>query len=150
MESLLRQKECLCCKQIKPLEEYGYHKRDKNFKGTCKTCDNKKSAEYRARNREKYLLSQSSSKLKQNYGIDMNEYIKKLNEQQKCCAICKATTPGQNNIKRFSVDHCHKTGRVRGLLCSNCNKGIGLLRDNTKILEAAIQYLKNYETQEGL
>jgi hypothetical protein len=150
MDPLLHQKECLCCKQIKPIEEYGYHKRNKNFRGTCKTCDNKKAAEYRVRNKEKYLLNQSSNKLKQRYGITMDEYMQTLNKQEHRCAICKATTPGQNNIKRFSVDHCHKTGQVRGILCSNCNKGIGLLGDNINILEAAIQYLRNHEMQEAL
>ena len=78
----------------------------------------------------------------------MDEYIQKLTEQQNTCAICHSTTPGQNNIKRFSVDHCHKTGKIRGLLCSNCNKGIGLLGDSILILEAAVEYLKNYENKE--
>jgi hypothetical protein len=149
MEPLLTQKECLCCQKIKPMAEYGYHKTNKKFKNTCKQCNNKKAAEYRKLNRKKYLLSQSNSKLKQNYGISMVEYEQKLIEQQHACAICFSTTPGQNNIKRFSVDHCHKTGKIRGLLCSNCNKGIGLLNDSVELLEAAIEYLKLHSNVEA-
>ena len=94
-------------------------------------------------------MSQSNSKLKQNYGINMVEYEQKLIEQQHACAICFLTTPGQSNVKRFAVDHCHETGKIRGLLCSNCNKGIGLLNDSVEILEAAIEYLKLHANTEA-
>ena len=57
------------------------------------------------------------------------------------CAICGTTSTG--NRKAFHVDHDHKTGKVRGLLCSNCNTGIGNLRDDIGLLNRAIEYLSH-------
>ena len=80
----------------------------------------------------------TTTKLKQ-YNID-NDYFNKLFETQKGkCAICGIH---QLKLKRaLSIDHCHKTGKVRGLLCSKCNTGIGMLQDNTEFLKNAIDYL---------
>jgi hypothetical protein len=69
-----------------------------------------------------------------------------LKEQGGCCAICKVTEnyKGHTGYRKdwsFSVDHCHTTGKVRGLLCNQCNRGIGMLQDDTNILKAAINYL---------
>jgi hypothetical protein len=71
------------------------------------------------------------------YGIQPEIYYKLLNEQENRCAICKQEEEKRN----LSIDHCHKTGRVRGLLCSNCNRGIGFLKDNVQFLKNAVQYL---------
>ena len=54
------------------------------------------------------------------------------------CAIC--SNPQEN--RRLAVDHCHKTGKVRGLLCQGCNTGIGGLKDDTERIKKAIDYLK--------
>lgn len=71
------------------------------------------------------------------YGITPEDYDRMLKEQGGC-AICGATEPGGRG-KNFHVDHCHSTGRVRGLLCHHCNVGIGMLREN---FEDAAKYLK--------
>jgi hypothetical protein len=148
METLFKEKQCLVCKKIKSLNEFGFHKRDKNFKSRCKECLRKEQKVYIEKNREQYLVSQSFSQLKQNYGITKEEYEDKIKSQDGKCAICSAETPQQKNIKRFSVDHCHKTKQVRGLLCSPCNKGLGCFYDNISNLEKAVEYLRCY--QEGL
>ena len=64
-----------------------------------------------------------------------------LAAQGGCCAICGTSDTGKR--KAFAVDHNHDTGKIRGLLCSNCNTGIGNLRDNVELLERAIDYLRN-------
>jgi len=61
-------------------------------------------------------------------------------EQNFGCAICGITE--EETKKSFCVDHDHKTGKVRGLLCNNCNHGLGLFKDNTLFLARAINYLK--------
>lgn len=77
------------------------------------------------------------SDLRKKYGIELEEYEAMLAAQGGVCAICAATP----NDRRLAVDHCHVTGKVRGLLCSSCNIGIGYFRDSAEALAAAIKYL---------
>ena len=142
MKTLPKEKQCLGCKEIKSLNEFGFHKRDKNFRSRCKECAIKERKTYIEKNREQYLATQSFSKLKQTYGITKEEYDNRIKNQDGKCAICSAETPQQTNIKRFVVDHCHKTKQVRGLLCSPCNRGLGCFFDNVSNLEKAVEYLR--------
>lgn len=74
------------------------------------------------------------------YGITAEEYWGIYKQQQERCAICRRATGAR---KRLSVDHCHETGMVRGLLCTTCNKHVlGHLRDDTEALQRAIDYLR--------
>lgn len=77
--------------------------------------------------------------LRHMYGISMDEYNDLFEKQKGCCAICKKH---QTEIKkRLHVDHCHTTGKVRGLLCFSCNNALGQLNDDIELLKAAITYL---------
>ena len=84
-----------------------------------------------------------NSRLKKAYGITLHDYNYMLYKQNNSCAIC-----GLQNKERYGlhVDHCHHTGKIRGLLCSNCNSGIGNLRDNITLLYKAIEYLEKAVT----
>ena len=73
------------------------------------------------------------------YGITLEEYEILLTKQNNSCAICNA--PTGSNGKRLSVDHNHQTGEVRGLLCDDCNIGLGKFKDNSNLLAIAINYL---------
>jgi hypothetical protein len=107
---------------------------------------------YRAKNRPK-LLEQSrewfesnpeayySKHLEKNYGITVEQWKLMFESQGFACAICRTTTNSSN--QKWSTDHCHTTGKVRGILCQPCNTGIGLLKDNVDVLQQAIEYLKN-------
>ena len=75
------------------------------------------------------------------YGISLEDYNMFLEKQGGKCAIC-GTEIGDSNGNRLYVDHNHKTGKVRGLLCANCNFGIGSLKDDVEILKKAILYLE--------
>jgi hypothetical protein len=87
---------------------------------------------------------------KKNYGgtipkTTLKTYKQMFKEQNGLCAICGQTLPLLQNKKYNSllcVDHDHTTGKIRGLLCSNCNKAIGLLKDDVIIIESAANYLK--------
>jgi hypothetical protein len=83
--------------------------------------------------------------LKKNFGIDLEFFNYLLKKQGYVCAICKMPETTLNrrhhNPQSLTVDHNHTTGVVRGLLCNNCNRAIGLLKDDTKILLAAVDYL---------
>lgn len=74
----------------------------------------------------------------ESYGLTLDNYIFMYNRQNGKCAICNESCKLR---RRLSVDHCHSTTKVRGLLCDNCNKLIGYARDNRQILEKALKYL---------
>jgi hypothetical protein len=76
--------------------------------------------------------------LKLNYGITVQEYEAKLVAQEGKCAICRCSDSGK---KGWHVDHDHDTGKFRGLLCMNCNTGLGKFRDDPDLVRAALQYL---------
>lgn len=81
----------------------------------------------------------ASLQLKYKYGITVEQRDELLAEQGGVCAICKTGTPPTK--LGWVVDHCHSTGKVRGILCSPCNTLLGAARDNTQTLTNAIQYL---------
>ena len=127
---------------------------DKEYYDAHKEERKKYSKEYRKNNVEKvrkyqrkYDKNNSSQKknttIKRNYGITLEEYNIIFNNQQGCCAICKKH---QDEFKiPFGVDHNHKTGKIRGLLCGKCNLLLGYANDNITTLESATIYLKNNE-----
>lgn len=84
--------------------------------------------------------------LDRRYGTGTYEQVVAWNEEQDClCAICKGP---QNSFyggmrKHLTVDHCHNTGKVRGLICSECNQALGHFNDNPEFIRAAIRYLKD-------
>lgn len=82
------------------------------------------------------------------FGISYRGYMKMYQEQNGNCAICgkEETAIYQNNIIRsLAIDHCHTTGKIRGLLCTNCNTALGGFKDNKELLLNACKYLEKYE-----
>lgn len=79
------------------------------------------------------------------FGITKSQFDEMLLKQDNKCLICgiehEEYMKGSQNNKVFSVDHCHKTGRIRGLLCCSCNRGLGYFKDSVRSLENAIKYL---------
>ena len=79
--------------------------------------------------------------LKRMYGISSEDFDKLLTEQNHCCAICGTSEPG-GRYDTFNVDHCHETGKVRGLLCKSCNIALGEFKDDIDMLKKAVVYLE--------
>jgi hypothetical protein len=117
-----------------------------------------KNIEWRKNNPERYRKAvanwrlrnpeyESSFKLKFRYGITPEQYAEMLMTQNNRCAICgnkeSAININTNKIQKLAVDHCHTTGKVRGLLCQDCNRGIGKFHDDVSRLKKAIEYLTN-------
>lgn len=93
-----------------------------------------------ARRREKPETIKNE-KLRLSFGITLSDYNKMMEAQKDRCAICGIHN---SDCKRsLAVDHCHTTGRVRGLLCGKCNSAIGLMNESTEVLKNAISYLEN-------
>ena len=137
-------KLCSKCKEVKPISEF---KKKKGYKNGiycwCKACsredDRLRKLNMSPENKKAYGRR---NKLKNSYGITLDQYNKMLKEQNHKCSICgkdEVDTPKQ----RLHVDHCHTTGKVRGLLCHYCNIALGHLFDSKENLMNAIKYLEN-------
>jgi Recombination endonuclease VII len=108
--------------------------------------DKAKKAQAKYRKTEKYKISMRNSRYKRIYGITLDEYNQMLEEQNFVCKICHCpeTSIGfGGEVKSLAIDHCHDTGKVRGLLCDRCNHLLGLAKDSTKVLQNCIKYLKD-------
>lgn len=82
------------------------------------------------------------SRMKRTYGISEKIFMEMKKEQKSECAICGVLKKKNTDLH---VDHCHETGNVRGLLCGNCNRAIGLLMDDEKVICSAMEYVKRYK-----
>lgn len=145
-------KKCSKCGVVKSLGEFYNVKGRPGVSSWCKKCkldQNKKYAknpEVAARKKlwkKKYNLGTKDlrkfNRMKNLYGLSFDEYMRMVESQGGKCAICGKKLSG---VRGVNIDHCHKTGKVRGLLCRSCNLGLGFFRDNNDILDKAIQYLK--------
>jgi hypothetical protein len=132
-------RHCPDCAVVKPLDAFPRSKSGRGgFGGYCKPCHNargKASIDKRGGAREYHL--------RRRYGVGQADFNEMLAEQGGVCAICGAPDPQH-------VDHDHRTGWVRGILCFNCNGGLGQFRDNPVFLAEAITYLKGTTWQRAL
>ena len=96
---------------------------------------------YYFKNAEKSRVWRRNRHLKVKFGITEDEFQKILEKQDGICAICGREQYGRT----LDVDHCHKTGRIRGILCHRCNMGLGYFQDNIELLEKAKKYIKKHE-----
>lgn len=136
----MKTKTCKYCLENKPLEQFHKHARTKDGRqGHCKECHYDKTKKWRTENKERHEHLQRSRTLAK-YGITTDDYDFMLEEQNGCCAICGLHHTQHG--KALIVDHNHKTGKVRGLLCRNCNVGIGALGDSFTNLINAASYLR--------
>lgn len=87
-----------------------------------------------------------NQELRKGFGISLDDYQRMLSDQGGQCGICGSTTGGTRHgkDKAFAVDHCHETGKVRGLLCEACNQGIGKMKDDPVLLRKAADYIESH------
>jgi hypothetical protein len=134
-------KECKCCKQTKDKSQFHTATgMSDGYRIVCKSCARNKQL-----SRPDYEESHRRALLKKQYGITLEEYHYKLKEQDGKCAICgngeTALSKNSKRVKSLAVDHCHTTGKVRGLLCHACNMVLGYAKDNVNNLHNAAKYL---------
>lgn len=95
--------------------------------------------------KDKNFQSRVERHYKQTYGISHTFFLDICKSQQNCCKICKQTlTFNKVCFSRAVLDHCHTTGKIRGVLCNRCNVSLGNFKDSQVILESAISYLREY------
>ncbi len=138
-------KTCTVCTVAKPLDEFYANSRSKDGKAyRCKQCDKEAGDAYKERNREHVRTLRRNVNYKHRYGITLEDYDNMLKEQGGCCAICGSSDSKCHGRMNFAVDHCHETGKVRGLLCNDCNRALGLFQDSSEILDKAVKYLETH------
>ena len=148
----MKTKTCTKCLKDKPVSEFNKRAASKDgVRSQCKECARAYSRQYAAEHREegnvrnrsyrdRHPLKERNRALLRYFNITLAEYDEMLEGQGGGCAICGMTP--EDNGKRLAVDHDHETDEVRGLLCNNCNTGIGLLQDNPAVLRSAANYLE--------
>ena len=154
-------KICSKCKKEKDLGEFTKSKTSKDgLRSRCKSCRAEDSREYNQRqdvriahnkycreytnlpeNKERLIKYRKEYWLLRKYNMSLDEKNNIIDKQNNLCAICEKKLEGGI---RSCVDHCHKTGNVRGILCRECNLLLGYIDDNTNILKRAIFYIEKY------
>lgn len=129
---------CFSCKINKPLTETHFYRSNKRYyQRECKECNRLRRARWWKS--EKGKISSANTKLKRRFGLTLTDFERLLKVQGSKCAICGATY--SYGGQRLAVDHDHKTGEIRGLLCKACNVGLGNFNESVEILEKAVQYV---------
>lgn len=155
-------KFCNRCKNFKEHEDFSKNNKSRDkLDYYCKKCKNEYSKLYmkdpknkhlkyekikrnRRNNPDLYKKIQRKYDLKKKFNITLEQYNEILKKQNNCCDICKKSN--LNEIKDLSVDHCHKTNKIRGLLCQNCNTALGLLKEDRQIFENGIKYINKWSS----
>jgi hypothetical protein len=125
-------KICTTCLCEKPLEDFASQGAGKK-RAKCKKCLADQKRDYYKRNPDKA----HQRNLKTFYGITKQDYAEMFEKQNGACACCGKVSP-------LNVDHCHSSGTVRGLLCTNCNIALGHFKDDVDLIRKAIAYLKHH------
>ncbi len=162
-------KVCATCKNHLPLDFFHRHSSRKDgLQGRCKECrsiyarenpevgrnaakkwaenNREKQREIRNRRRRENRRAVKSDELYTKFRIRIDDYERMLSDQDGVCAICKQSETQTLNgaVKSLAVDHCHASGRVRGLLCGHCNTALGKVKDDPEILRSMIEYLASH------
>ena len=130
------------CPEENPQPLTNFHKQSTGKLGVrsrCRTCHNQAMRDYERKRGPEWRRKKTLHR----YGITPQDYNRMFKEQEGKCAICQSTDSEHPTSELLVVDHCHLTGKVRGLLCNTCNRGIGWMREETDRLLNAAVYLEN-------
>lgn len=140
-------KTCKTCGETKGTSLFASQiKRGKEYVSLhCRSCDNERKKAYYAANPEKLRDKAKKYQLKSKYGLSEKDLAYMLEASDHRCEICNTSVEyGRISLGAAHIDHCHETGKVRGVLCSQCNLGLGHFRDDVTYLENAISYLEKH------
>ena len=110
------------------------------YRNQCKNCRSIIREKWKSKNLEKEGKRRADGHMRRRYGITLDEYDEMFEQQNGKCAIC-GTREKAKGKTRMNIDHCHTTGKVRALLCNNCNSGIGKFKEDINIMSNAISYI---------
>lgn len=131
------------CQQVLPIDDFYQHsQRQTTTQSMCKACNKARAKALRLLNPSRSYDACRRSRIKRAYGMTWEAFVVLVAEQGNACAICRDPLDAHKRNRRAHVDHDHKTGEVRGILCGRCNPALGAFRDRPELLEAAAQYLR--------
>lgn len=132
-------KLCSRCKARKPLDRYKRH--GKTHDGLYPACKDCCAERWRETDTPERRAREAAKVRDGKYGLAPGDYDQMLEAQGGGCAICSRTCPTGRSL---AVDHCHTTGAVRGLLCADCNRSLGMMGDSPERLRSAAAYLEDH------
>ena len=143
-------KVCRMCNTSKKLKEFylttykqlKYNTGRRYPQNICKACQKARKLSWDKKNPERAKKARLFRRLRKEFNLDFYEYDVMFTKQKGVCAICFGVEPDKRFTPRLCVDHNHTTNRVRGLLCSYCNRGLGQFKDSTTLLLLALKYLR--------
>jgi hypothetical protein len=142
----MKTETCNICKETMLITEMITDKKSKTGYGKrCKNCRRDQQRRRIKENPEHYEAIWRRQHLKNRYGITPEDYEDMLSEQKGKCAICDRQGQSPGNKRFLDVDHCHKTGKIRGLLCNRCNQSMGKVKDDIDLLKKFLAYLIGWE-----
>lgn len=130
---------CRACNERLPMSEFYWAVKDKIRVRKCQKCCGERQRERKSERKDIYREQGFARSLRVKYGLTVHEWERLLQSQNEQCPICHKALSRKNT----HVDHDHKTGKIRGLLCFECNTGIGKFHDDIDRLRAAISYLQS-------
>jgi hypothetical protein len=144
-------KQCKACNITKPLIEFPPSKASRTgYFSYCIECrkemNRKQDAKRWSEKREILIAQRRRAHLRREFGITIEHFEELFQKQGGVCMICKQNS----QEKQLAVDHDHKTGKIRSLLCENCNRGLGMFSEDISRLKNAIEYLNAYQSQPSL
>lgn len=172
MNDVTKNKRCSSCKEEKDVSEFPKNKgTSSGLNAQCRVCSSKKHAIYYRMNKSKIQDSHRRWRLnnpethrargrrwtrknpekakamyvRSDHGISMDEFQKMHDSQKGLCKVCSKPERAiyRGKTRSLCIDHNHKTGKIRGLLCHRCNVALGLLEDDFRIVESLLEYIKN-------
>lgn len=141
-------KNCTTCGRFKPLNLFYNSKTYRDGKSyRCKKCDTQARRNYELKYGDRLKPARRNNRMKHIYGITSEEYDIMHDQQGGVCKICgeKGFKMNKGHRNGLVLDHCHSTGKLRGFLCPNCNRGLGLFKDDVVRMKEAIRYLEEYK-----
>lgn len=164
----MRSKACSSCKEVKLISEFNRRggKERSRYRSQCKDCcylyethlKARKKQHYKNKSAKENQLSKErrakyyrDNKLKfrvAKYNITESDYYKMYNQQKGSCIICYLKFDNSSRLKTPHIDHCHITGKVRGLLCLHCNSALGQLKENEKTILNLLNYIRKAKSEQ--
>lgn len=139
-------KQCTRCGQEKNLSMFSMRENGR-YHSHCKSCITEANLQrYHQKNGKQQQKERSFKNLTKRYGISPEIYEQERIKQEYKCILC-GTHETKSTHGRLHIDHCHETGKYRGLLCMNCNAALGSFKDNVEVMKKAIEYINENRTR---